>query len=308
MNKVKDKKMKTVEIGDVFITNLPDGRHGTIKVIDHIEKSYLILTSTYIGEEIPTLENEQVNSILYQNRFSYNNIPDVMWYEGKIPDELKHIGNLNVTEKEQKLSRNSYGGKWSVNCGNGVFLEWRWKYDRENFEREINEQREASRILFEKPQKPKKMMCDELFWEIISTLNWNYEGDDDKVLESAVKKLMKMYVKDIKEFEEALAYKLFLLDTKEHANNVADCDLQGNDDFVSADSFLYARCAVVANGSEFYKLVLDEPKNMPKDIEFEPLLYLASTAYELKTKKDFNYTTGCSYESFSNRDGWKISV
>ena len=43
---------------------------------------------------------------------------------------------------------------------------------------------------------------------------------------------------------------------------------------------------------------------MPKDLEFEALLSLAPNAYELKTGKDFEYGTGCSYETFSNVAGW----
>lgn len=43
---------------------------------------------------------------------------------------------------------------------------------------------------------------------------------------------------------------------------------------------------------------------MPKDMDFESPLGLASGAYELKTGEALEYSTGCSYESFSNPDGW----
>jgi hypothetical protein len=74
---------------------------------------------------------------------------------------------------------------------------------------------------------------------------------------------------------------------------------------VFADGFLYARCVVVANGKEFYEAVLKDPSKFPKNMEFESLLGLASGAYELKTGKEFEYSTGCSYESFSNPAGWR---
>ena len=68
---------------------------------------------------------------------------------------------------------------------------------------------------------------------------------------------------------------------------------------------MYARCAVVANGKEFYEQVLREPHRMPNDGEFESLLSFASDAFEMKTGEEFEYTTGCDYESFSNGQAWK---
>jgi hypothetical protein len=46
---------------------------------------------------------------------------------------------------------------------------------------------------------------------------------------------------------------------------------------------------------------------MPKDIEFESLLYIAPTAYERKTGGDGNdirELAAESYETFSNKAGW----
>jgi hypothetical protein len=67
---------------------------------------------------------------------------------------------------------------------------------------------------------------------------------------------------------------------------------------------VYARCVVVANGSDFYEAVFGDLTKMPKDMEFESLLGLASSAYELKTGEQFEYSTGCNCESFSNPTGW----
>ncbi|URT69075.1 hypothetical protein [Cytobacillus firmus] len=65
----KGKFKKTVSIGDVFAVSLPDGRYGAIRVADQIDKSYLIITTPYIGTEIPAIENEVLGDILIQNRF-----------------------------------------------------------------------------------------------------------------------------------------------------------------------------------------------------------------------------------------------
>ena len=73
---------------------------------------------------------------------------------------------------------------------------------------------------------------------------------------------------------------------------------------LSADGFLYTRCVCVANGKRFYDDVRAEPKRLPRDLEFEALLDVAARAYERKTGREFEYQTGCSYETYSNVRGW----
>ena len=106
-------------------------------------------------------------------------------------------------------------------------------------------------------------------------------------------------------FEECLSYKLFLLDTKAHAKHIGKDSYVNSKKHFSVDAFLYARCAAVANGRECYEAALKNPPEMPKDVEFEALLTIAPDAYELKTGKELEYTPGCSYETYSNIEGWK---
>lgn len=303
----KEKSKNTVSIGDVFAVSLPDGRYGAIKVANQIDNSYLIITTPYIGTEIPSIENELLGEILRQNRFFYNNDKALIWVDGKVPKEVIYIGNIPLSSNKRKIRCNAFGDKWDKTVGMAVFLEWRWEYDRENFEEEIQEEEKRIEEQYRKrSQKPKKMMKDETFWSIISLLNFNDENDEEEILEPAVNALAKMSVKDIKEFEEALSYKLYLLDTKEHAQNIGeysyDEETQG---YFSADLFLYFRCSVIAEGKECFELTIKNPQNMPKDNSFEPLLSLASEAYTKRTGKDFEYITGCDYESFSNVEGWE---
>jgi len=152
--------------------------------------------------------------------------------------------------------------------------------------------------------KPKKMLDDERFWKIISLLNW-VQDNDEKVLEPAVNELSKLTIVEIKNFEETLAFKLFQLDTKEHAKHIGDYAYDEKENYFSDDTFLYARCAVIANGRFFYERAINQPPEMIKNIEFEALLSLASDAYKLKTGKEFEYNTGVSYETYSNSEGWK---
>lgn len=302
----KGKFKNIISIGDVFAVSLPDGRYGAIRVADHIENSYLIITTPYIGTEIPPIENEVLGDILLQNRFFFNNSRALIWVEGKVPKEVIYIGNIPFTDNKRKIICNSFGGKWNKSVGIAVFLEWRWENDRENFEKEIREDEEKIKEEYHnKPQKPKKMMKDETFWSIISLLNYD-EDNEEKIIEPAVNSLAKMSVKDIKEFEEALSYKLYLLDTKEHAINIGEYSYNEiSQKHFSVDSFLYIRCAVIAAGKKYFDDCLQNPQNMPKDNSFELLLSLASEAYHRRTGKEFEYLEGCDYETFSNVAGWK---
>ena len=44
---------------------------------------------------------------------------------------------------------------------------------------------------------------------------------------------------------------------------------------------------------------------MPKDMDFEPLLYLPEAAYKYKTKtEDYDHEAKFDFETFSNVAGW----
>ncbi len=88
-----------------------------------------------------------------------------------------------------------------------------------------------------------------------------------------------MPVANIYLFADRLSAKLYHLDTRAHATAYAANE---PDNFISADDFLYARCAVVAEGKAYYEKVLNDPAQMPDNIVFEPLLYLADDAFEMK--------------------------
>ena len=143
-------------------------------------------------------------------------------------------------------------------------------------------------------------MDEDLFWQIIESFDWTYEGYDGNVLEPAVKRLCQMTEHDLRQFEEILAEKLYALDTQAHGRAVGF-----GVDYFSVDSFLYTRCAVVINGRSFYDHVLKNPHEMPEDLSFESVLYLADDAAEQMGLEDYFHITRLDYETFSNEDGWK---
>lgn len=147
------------------------------------------------------------------------------------------------------------------------------------------------------------LLGEKIFWAIIDHLDWEQE-EDQAILEPAIKKLASMSIANIYSFEEILSEKLYRLDQQKYAVNIGDNAYNKVRNF-SVDGFLYARACVIANGQEAFESVLNDPAKMPKNITFEPLLYLAARAYEIKTKKTFSYISSFNYETYSNAEGWK---
>lgn len=141
---------------------------------------------------------------------------------------------------------------------------------------------------------------EKTFWDLLSLLNWKKQGNDELVLKPAIAALSQMDLDEIYAFEDLLAKKLHAIDTRAIAEK-AYKSLKN----LSADDFLYVRCVALINGPEYYEEILTGKEALDKDMEFEAILTLAQEAYELKTKKDYEYSSPVSYESFANAEGWK---
>jgi Protein of unknown function (DUF4240) len=149
-------------------------------------------------------------------------------------------------------------------------------------------------------------MDEAQFWAIIGLLNWK-TLNSDAILAPSIEALSQFQSDDIHKFHDILNEKLFNLDAQRFAEQLgSNCySSDGNNSF-SVDSFLYARCCVVANGKEFYEKVLGNPAKMPKEFTFESLLYLPRAAWKLKTgRNDYNYFPEIWSETFSNSKGWE---
>jgi hypothetical protein len=139
------------------------------------------------------------------------------------------------------------------------------------------------------------------FWQAINMLDWQKEGDDEEVTEPLINFLSEQPIGHIYRFSDILSEKLWQLDTYTHAKIfLDDPDEEG---LLSVDDFLYTRCAVVANGQDYYEKILHNPHLMPSDLTFEPLLYVK--AYKRKTGKNFSPISAYNYETYSNKKGWQ---
>lgn len=140
------------------------------------------------------------------------------------------------------------------------------------------------------------------FWHTIGLLDWTNEEDDAKVIKPMVDYLARQSLSHIYRFSDILSEKLWHLDTHAHAQVFLDDPEE--EGYLSSDDFLYTRCAVVANGQAYYESILHSPEKMPVDLTFESLLYVAPTAYNQKTGKNFVAISAFNYETYSNKKGW----
>lgn len=145
------------------------------------------------------------------------------------------------------------------------------------------------------------MLGESEFWEMIRQLNWA-SADNEQTIEPVIDSLSKMSIANIYQFQDILSEKLWQLDTRAHARAFTHGDEEA---YLSGDDFLYARCGVVANGKEYYELVLSNPQEMPDGITFSPILRIAKKAYERKTGKKMSIAPAFNYETLSNKLGWQ---
>lgn len=158
---------------------------------------------------------------------------------------------------------------------------------------------------YESPDWASIEMSEDTFWRIIGLFDWSKTGDDDAVMAAARRALASMDEARIDSFDELLAQRLHALDTEAHAREIGEEAWDG--EYVSADWFLYVRCAAVANGREIYESALRDPARMVKDVEFESLLYLPSAAWSVATaadSMDYPHQSSVSVETFANKAGW----
>jgi hypothetical protein len=148
------------------------------------------------------------------------------------------------------------------------------------------------------------ILNEEYFWDLIDLIDWNQETDS-KILSPLLDRMVSLSSENICQFKEILSEKLFRLDTKEHARFIGDCSYKEKTSSFSPDIFLFTRALVVAKGKDFYTRVLLNPKLMPKNSDFEAILYLPSDAYKIKTGKEMNYVPKYIPETFSNSKGWE---
>jgi hypothetical protein len=153
-------------------------------------------------------------------------------------------------------------------------------------------------------------MTDALFWDIVTQLDWSkWDETEDElaVLEPAIRGFAELPVREICLFDEFLHWRLYTLDTREHALNFAPGEAYhgyvADDTPFSTDGFLDCRAMVIAKGQGEYEKVLADPSAMARQ-GFESIAGLANYAYQRKTGLDYPYEVGIDTWAGSNKAGW----
>lgn len=153
------------------------------------------------------------------------------------------------------------------------------------------------------PILEKKEMFDIDFFHFTDMLDWSKQGDDMAVIEPLVAFLAQWGDNLIIAFAEKMAELLYRLDTREIALKTykeAKC--------FSEDVFLYTRCQALIKGKSLYNDIVKGRKRLDENLEFEAILYVPMYAWSRahkRTPEEYNYVTKVSYETGSNKEGWK---
>ncbi|WKV76350.1 DUF4240 domain-containing protein [Streptomyces sp. PCS3-D2] len=145
------------------------------------------------------------------------------------------------------------------------------------------------------------------FWALIATLDGEATQESCQRLAET---LSCRSLPDIIGFAERHAEALYRLDQEKLGTlPVADLTARDGSPFPqSSDAFLYARCAVVAAGQTVWERALYDVDGFAPytstEYDGEWLLYVPDKAYKLATGDEWNRSTRCCFESYSNRDGW----
>lgn len=145
-------------------------------------------------------------------------------------------------------------------------------------------------------------MTEKEFWKIMDKADWNFEGDDDKVLAPVIDALSKLDDAEIFGFEDVMSKLLYDIDSQEIA-----LKLYGPELIFSEDMFLYQRCVALVNGAKYYKNILTGKTQLDPDMEFESILYVPHRAWAKKHQADtgdYPHFPEISYETGSNEALW----
>lgn len=145
---------------------------------------------------------------------------------------------------------------------------------------------------------PAAATAEDQFWSLIELIDWEAETEE-AMFAPLVEALTASPEAAIFEFQDQLASHLRDLDGPEYFHEFGKGPLGA-----SADSFLYGRCFVVANGKEFYYQVLNNAEDFPQGDELENLLSVVNSAYENKKQKTLERVSDIIYETGHNIEKW----
>lgn len=278
------KKIPKPKSGDVWATQFPNGYWCAVVVLNSDRTSYVVYTSAYYDLEPPRIDDARLKEFYYEDDYySDGKRESIYWVSGKPDDSYHLVGEIDLEEKSEITESNWYYGVWK-----GLKpqqLMWEMDPSTKVFPEEVKSKA---------PEHHVDELSDDVFWNFIELIDLKKKNS----MRALIKALKESSVETIYSFEETLSHKLYKLDTPEHAGQ--------SEDYLSPDVFLYARCAVIAQGRSFYETTLKNALPIDLDGDAEELLEVAGEAYEKKTKDFFDFVSTYDYETFSNKEAWQI--
>lgn len=149
----------------------------------------------------------------------------------------------------------------------------------------------------------RSQMTRDRFFDLCNDVcDWDKSGDDELVVKPLVEYLSKLPDEEIFAFEDIMAELLYELDTKQNYETALKYDTHND------DTFLYSRCIALVNGKGYFENVKKGKITEIWKMEFEAVLYVAREAWAKKhgtSTNDFPHISPLSYETGSNKEGWK---
>ncbi len=292
-------KARLPEEGDVYAATLESGGFGAIRVLRVMTingvLSSLVSVTPWRGMHLPTGAESSLQKTLAVSDGLGGQRLALCWYDGPVHASLVWIARLPVSEGDTALdARGAYGGRWNSGMA--------FKVERDDARQEKSHVVSAplAETAVQPPATPSESES-ERFWVDIARLDW-IVADPEQVIEPLVASLARRNRIEIEAFESALAWFLYQLDGERFAREIGP-GAYGTEYF-SSDHFLDARCAAVARGREVYSEILATPSKMPKDSEFEALLWVAERAWLRRFGSPKTFSTNEAMGTFSNRDAW----
>jgi hypothetical protein len=149
------KKLATLpEIGDAFAFPLADGRLSVCRVLLDATSTeaknwghpvVCVAVSTWIGTELPTVDDPALRPILHLNHHLWSNVPSTLWVSEQVPSNFTFLGKIEPTDKEQALAHMAFG-RWD-HLAIQPLAQWRWDHERDVVlaEDRLREKAEAER-------------------------------------------------------------------------------------------------------------------------------------------------------------------
>src|SRR5689334_11227452 len=117
-----------VQIGDVFLMPLADGRFGVCRVLQRHQDppAVFVAASPWVGTDPPDLAEPQLQAILYLTHHSWSGQRDLFQVYDPVPETFRPLGLLPPTQ--ETFDPEAVGSAGWEHFPIQVLMQWRWDH------------------------------------------------------------------------------------------------------------------------------------------------------------------------------------